>query len=377
VALAEPEMVAVKLLYLQADIVKGSEAEIVFHDSGVLRQAIGGIALDKEAVTGVLEVAKHAYRSCAKQVGDGAGEDARMGLYMVYEVSRMRKRIFEIIETSHDGDRASAAYDVFMMVMIVVSLVPLAFKEEPLFFTVLDKVCAGIFIVDYLLRLLTADYKFGKRSALSFVRYPFSFMAIIDLLSVLPSLSLLNSGFKILRVMRMFRALRVMRVFKAARYSRSIQIIIKVFQRSREPLAAVGTLAVVYVLVSALVILSVEPDSFNNFFDAVYWATVSLTTMGYGDIYPVTTLGRIVTMLSSFLLREPREALAVKAENLAGVDLNELRAVRHRHEARREDAGRVEEAGLVVGREAAHADVPALREPLCGDGDHVGDPPFL
>jgi len=74
VALAEPEMVAVKLLYLQADIVKGSEAEIVFHDSGVLRQAIGGIALDKEAVTGVLEVAKHAYRSCAKQVGDGAGE---------------------------------------------------------------------------------------------------------------------------------------------------------------------------------------------------------------------------------------------------------------------------------------------------------------
>lgn len=218
---------------------------------------------------------------------------------MVYEVSRMRKRIFEIIETSHDGDRASAAYDVFMMVMIVVSLVPLAFKEEPLFFTVLDKVCTGIFIVDYLLRLLTADYKFGKKSALSFIRYPFSFMAIIDLLSVLPSLSLLNSGFKILRVMRMFRALRVMRVFKAARYSRSIQIIIKVFQRSREPLAAVGTLAVVYVLVSALVILSVEPDSFNNFFDAVYWATVSLTTMGYGDIYPVTTLGRIVTMLSS------------------------------------------------------------------------------
>ncbi|MBO7403438.1 MAG: ion transporter [Clostridia bacterium] len=211
----------------------------------------------------------------------------------------MRKRIIQIIETSKDGDRASAAYDVFMMIMIVVSLIPLAFKEEPPFFMILDKVCAGIFIVDYFLRLITADYKFGKRSALSFVRYPFSFMALIDLLSVLPSLTPLNSGFKVLRVMRMFRALRVLRVFKAARYSRSIQIIAKVFHRSREPLAAVGTLAIVYVLVSALVIINVEPDSFGNFFDAVYWATVSLTTMGYGDIYPVTVMGRIVTMLSS------------------------------------------------------------------------------
>ena len=211
----------------------------------------------------------------------------------------MRKRIFQIIETSKDGDRASAAYDVFMMIMIVVSLIPLAFKEEPPFFMILDKVCAGIFIVDYFLRLITADYKFGKRSALSFVRYPFSFMALIDLLSILPSLTALNSGFKVLRVMRMFRALRVLRVFKAARYSRSIQIIAKVFKRSREPLAAVGTLALVYILVSALIIINVEPDSFENFFDAVYWATVSLTTMGYGDIYPVTMLGRIVTMLSS------------------------------------------------------------------------------
>lgn len=211
----------------------------------------------------------------------------------------MRKRIFEIIETSKDGDRVSAIYDAFMMVVIVVSLIPLAFKEEPPFFQILDKICAGIFIVDYLLRLITADYKFGKRSVLSFVRYPFSFMALIDLLSVLPSVTALNSGFKVLRVMRMFRALRVLRVFKAARYSRSIQIIAKVFRRSREPLAAVGTLAVVYVLVSALIIINVEPDSFGNFFDAVYWATVSLTTMGYGDIYPVTVMGRVVTMLSS------------------------------------------------------------------------------
>lgn len=211
----------------------------------------------------------------------------------------MRKRIFEIIETSKDGDRLSAIYDVFMMFVIVLSLIPLAFKNEYTIFVVLDKICAAVFIIDYLLRLLTADYRYQKKSVLSFLRYPFSIMAIIDLVSILPSLTALNSGFKVLRVMRMFRALRVMRVFKAARYSKSVQIIGKVFQTSKEPLAAVGSLAIVYILVSALIIINVEPDSFNNFFDAVYWATVSLTTMGYGDIYPVTAIGRLVTMVSS------------------------------------------------------------------------------
>ena len=211
----------------------------------------------------------------------------------------MRKRIFEIIEASDGSDKISRTYDVFMIVLIVVSLIPLAFKEEYLVFQIIDKVCSYIFILDYLLRLLTADFKYKKKSVVSFLRYPFSLMAIVDLISILPSIVPLNSGFKVLRVIRMMRALRVLRVFKAARYSKSIQIIANVFKNSKEALAAVGTLAGVYILVSALIIINVEPDSFNNFFDAIYWATVSLTTMGYGDIYPVTEIGRAVTMISS------------------------------------------------------------------------------
>lgn len=211
----------------------------------------------------------------------------------------MRKRIYEIIEVANENDLLSGIYDYFMMITIVISLIPLAFKTEYFAFQIIDKVCVTIFIIDYMLRIVTADFKYNKKSIISFLRYPFSFMAIIDLISILPSISALNSGFKVLRILRMIRALRVFRVFKAARYSKNIQIIINVFKKSKAPLAAVGTLAVVYILVSALIIFNVEPESFNSFFDAVYWATVSLTTMGYGDIYPITTVGRIVTMISS------------------------------------------------------------------------------
>ena len=93
--------------------------------------------------------------------------------------------------------------------------------------------------------------------------------------------------------------MRVLRVFKAMRYSKSFEIIGNVLRTSKNSLLAVCALAGGYILISALVIFNVEPDSFGSFFDAIYWATVSLTTVGYGDIYPVSTLGRIITMISS------------------------------------------------------------------------------
>ncbi|MPN41797.1 Cyclic nucleotide-gated potassium channel [bioreactor metagenome] len=99
--------------------------------------------------------------------------------------------------------------------------------------------------------------------------------------------------------MRMIRSLRVFRAFKFLRYSRNFEIIINVFKKQRGLLFAVCVLAMGYVLISALVIFNVEPDSFDTFFEAIYWATVSLTTMGYGDIYPITTFGRIITMISA------------------------------------------------------------------------------
>ena len=86
---------------------------------------------------------------------------------------------------------------------------------------------------------------------------------------------------------------------KAARYSRSLILIRKVIRDSKSSLWTVFTLAIAYIFFSALVIFNAEPESFETFFDAVYWATISLTTVGYGDLYPVTTIGKIIAMLSS------------------------------------------------------------------------------
>lgn len=212
----------------------------------------------------------------------------------------MRKRLYEIVEQSTENDKASKVYDIFMMVVIFISLVPLAFKKDYNALLIIDKVAAGIFIVDYIIRWLTADMKM-KKGKLSFVLYPFSMMAIIDLISILPSIIVLNAGFKTLRLCRMIRTFRVFRIAKTVRYSKNIQIISNVLKKSKDSLITVGSLAVCYIMIAALVIFNVEPDSFETLFDAIYWATVSLTTVGYGDIYPVTDAGRIITMLSSFV----------------------------------------------------------------------------
>ena len=212
----------------------------------------------------------------------------------------MRKRIYEIIELSSDDDKWSSYYDVFMMIVIFVSIIPLAFKEDYIGFEIIEAVTAVIFVFDYLLRLVTADFKL-KKGLKSYVLYPFTPMAVIDLLAILPAISMFNEGLKIFKIIRLFRTFRVLRIFKAVRYSRNIQIVLNVFRKQKESLLVVGGIAILYILVSALIILNVEPETFENYFDAVYWATVSLTTMGYGDIYPITVVGRIFTMISSVM----------------------------------------------------------------------------
>ena len=214
----------------------------------------------------------------------------------------MRNRIYEIIGevTDESSDKLSHYYDMFMIVVIVASLFPLMFKRSTPAFTAVNYIATAIFIADYILRLVTADFKLG-RGSMSFVLYPLTPMAIVDLLSILPTFYLISEGFRTLRVLRLIRAMRVVRMLKFFRYSKDVAIITRVLRRQKRSLTAVCILAAGYVLLIALVMFNVEPDTFSNFFEAVYWATVSLTTIGYGDIYPVSGFGRFVSMMSSFI----------------------------------------------------------------------------
>ncbi len=213
----------------------------------------------------------------------------------------MRRRIFTLVEPGpgEQESRAAQAYDRAMIVLILASLVPLAFKHPGPNLAALERGAGAVFVVDYLMRWLTADLKIGGNRILAFLRYPFTAMAIVDLLSILPAFLALNDSLRVLRVVRLVRALRVFQVLRLVRYSRHMQIMAEVLRAQRSSLLAVLFLALGYIVVSALVVFNVEPQTFDDFFEALYWATVSLMTVGYGDIYPVTVAGRIVAMAGS------------------------------------------------------------------------------
>ena len=206
----------------------------------------------------------------------------------------MRKRLYEVL-TGEECSKASFVYACVMVAFIVASLVPLCFHERIEAFNALELACVVVFVVDYILRWATADLKLHK-GARSFLMYPFTLMAIIDLVSIIPFFFALDPT---LRTLRAVSLLRTFRAFRLLRYSRGLALVGRAIKRQAVPLFFVCLLTVGYVFVSAIVMFNTEPQTFSTYFDAVYWAVVTLATIGYGDFHPVTEVGRFISMLSA------------------------------------------------------------------------------
>ena len=209
--------------------------------------------------------------------------------------SNIREKIYYQVEPSKYSGYVSK-YNIFLICMIICSTAPLMVKRETQPLMIIDYIATGIFILDYILRWITADMKFNKKGSAVFWHYPFTRMAVVDFLAVISGFFSLRAAARFLLV---FRTMRVSRFVKIIRYSKSTSRIMRVLHRQKNSLLAVCLLALGYVMICALIIFNAEPQTFPTFFDALYWATVSLTTVGYGDIYPVSVAGRIITMISS------------------------------------------------------------------------------
>jgi voltage-gated potassium channel len=181
-------------------------------------------------------------------------------------------------------------------VLIVLSLIAYGIETEPdiskatrTFLKYFELFTIAAFTIEYLVRALLAKPRMG---------YLLSYFGMVDLLAVLPFY--LTLGFD-LRTVRAFRLLRLFRILKLARYSRAMRRIHRAFVISREELYLFGAVGLILLYLSAVGIYHfehvVQPDVFRSLFDSLWWAVCTLTTVGYGDIYPITTGGKCFTLL--------------------------------------------------------------------------------
>ena len=225
---------------------------------------------------------------------------------------RRRKRIFEIIEVGSDFDFQSRGYDLINAAAIILNLTVsilytfenLRMQYSTIFFSI-EAVTVAFFCVDYILRIWTAKYLYQNLSEPRAIRrYALSFTGAVDLLSFLPYYLpvFLPAGavaFRLLRIARIFR------LFRINAYYDSLNVITEVITGKKQQLLSSVFIILVLMAASSLCMYSLEhqaqPDVFKNEFSGIWWATSTLLTVGYGDIYPVTTLGKMFGIFITFL----------------------------------------------------------------------------
>ena len=229
-----------------------------------------------------------------------------------HSLSRFRQRVFKMVSVGVVDDPINSSYDIISTLALVVNLIAAILSTfesidavHGALFDGIETVTVFFFAVDYVLRLFTAnelypDLPEGK----SLLRYMTSFAGVIDLLSFLPYYLpfFFPSGAV---VFRMFRIVRIFRLFRINAYYDSLNVITEVIVGKKQQLLSSMFILAVLMVASSLCMYSLEhdaqPEVFSNAFSGLWWSVSTLLTIGYGDIYPITPLGKAVSIVITFL----------------------------------------------------------------------------
>ena len=225
---------------------------------------------------------------------------------------KRRKRLFELVEIGSNYDAACWGYDFFntftIILNLVVSIMYTFDRMEQQYGSLLlglERFTVVFFAVDFVLRVITARYLYPDVTPVRAVfKYLFSFSGIVDMLSFVPYYMpfFFPSGAV---AFRMLRIIRIFRLFRINAYYDSLNVITEVIIGKKQQLLSSVFIILVLMLSSSLCMYSLEnkaqPEVFTNAFSGIWWAASTLLTVGYGDIYPVTTLGKVFGIFIAFL----------------------------------------------------------------------------
>lgn len=224
---------------------------------------------------------------------------------------KIQQRTFEIIEKGKKDDVLSIVFDIFIMILISLNVISVFLETFPIpqklsrslkHFEIFSIV---IFTMEYILRVWTAPCLHPKTSRIrSRLKYIFSFMALIDLLAILPFYLpfIVRIDLRVLRALRIFRLFRLL---KFNRYTKAMQSVFAVLRLKSIELISSVFIVTILMLISSALMYSIEcdaqPEAFPNAFSGLWWAIATFTTVGYGDIYPITVEGKILGGIVSLL----------------------------------------------------------------------------